>query len=37
MTHNASRAVSQDKQHIPGWKHGEVAHELARAPRRHPL
>lgn len=31
MTQNAMWAAPQDKQQIPGWKHGEVAYQLARA------
>ncbi|MBC2935175.1 GNAT family N-acetyltransferase [Nocardioides sp. zg-1228] len=31
MTKYASGAVSQDRQEIPGWEHGEVAYELTRA------
>ena len=36
MTQNASWAAPQDRQHIPGWKLGEVAYELTRSEWTHP-
>ena len=36
MAQTATWAASQDKQQIPGWKHGEVAYGLTRAEWKHP-